>query len=222
MSHLFSLQYFTGLFVLFVSIFILRELVAFLRILPLKYVLTPLVTISIFAFAMLAVRAFGMSPYTACIIAGLLFSLVADTLLMIEEIHMFIHGLIFFLLTHCCYIAAFSIGYSFVPWHGVLLAVFGALVVFFYGKIRAKKGGHAFPVLLYMSALLLMCFFAYSHVRHGDATLGVLLPAAATLFAISDSVLAVNTFIKKIPHSTVLTWSLYAPAQFFIAVSCFF
>jgi uncharacterized membrane protein YhhN len=50
----------------------------------------------------------------------------------------------------------------------------------------------------------------------------VLLPAGAVLFVISDVVLAINTFVKKIPHSTVLTWSLYAPAQLFFALSCFY
>jgi uncharacterized membrane protein YhhN len=49
-----------------------------------------------------------------------------------------------------------------------------------------------------------------------------LLPVGATLFVVSDAVLGINTFVRRIPHSTVLTWSLYAPAQFCIAVSCFF
>jgi hypothetical protein len=42
----------------------------------------------------------------------------------------------------------------------------------------------------------------------------------ATVFVISDIVLAVSAFLSPIPHSTVFTWALYAPARLMIALSC--
>lgn len=222
MADLFEIRYFTNLFIVFTVIFLLREYFSFRRILTAKYVLTPMVTMSIIMFGFISLNATGVNRYSVLILAGLLLSMVADTLLMIEEISFFKLGLIFFLLAHCAYIGALSLGYRFQPWNIIVAALFIVLIGGFYWVICRSYGEHHPWVLLYMVVLAVMCFIAYSYMGIPGSMRAVLLPVGSTLFFISDGILAVNTFVKKIPHSTVLTWSLYAPAQFFIVLSCFF
>jgi uncharacterized membrane protein YhhN len=222
MPAIFSIDYFVQLLFVFAAVLLLREFFSFRRLLPAKYLLTPLVTFCVIIFALLAIHSSGMTRYSTFILMGLVLSLVADTLLMIEEINLFKHGLIFFLTAHCFYLGAFTIGYAFSPWHVAAILVLCAGILLFYHKIYRKSGSHHVSVLVYMFVLAAMLFFAVSHVGESGSTRPVLLPAGAVLFVISDVVLAINTFVKKIPHSTVLTWSLYAPAQLFFALSCFY
>ncbi len=222
MPAVFSIDYFIPLLFAFAVVLLLREFFSFRRLLPAKYLLTPLVTFCVILFALLAMHSTGMTRYSTFILVGLVLSLVADTLLMIEEISLFRHGLVFFLAAHCFYLGAFTIGYSFRPWHAAAALVLCPGVLLFYRKIFRTTGTHHVSVLVYMFVLAAMLFFAASHVGDFGSTRPVLLPAGAALFVVSDVVLAVNTFIKKIPHSTVLTWSLYAPAQLFFALSCFY
>jgi len=222
MIDLLQLKYFAPLCILFFFIFIFREIVSFKRILPVKYFLTPLVTLSIMLFVLLSINIFGLSQYSLLILLGLVISLVADTLLMIEEISFFKNGLVFFLMTHVLYMGAFSLNFRFQSWHAAVGGVLLTLMIVIYRKIYLVKRKHDFWVLLYMIVLSAMCFLAFSFLGSGSPLRAVLLPVGATLFVISDAVLAINTFVKKIPHSTVLTWSFYAPAKFLIALSCFF
>jgi len=222
MPAMFSIDYFVHLLFAFAVVLLLREFFSFRRLLPAKYLLTPLVTFCVILFALLAINSSGLTRYSTFILMGLVLSLVADTLLMIEEISLFRHGLLFFLAAHCFYLGAFTIGYSFSPWQVAAALVLSVGVLLFYRIIYRKSGAHHVSVLLYMAVLSAMLFFAIAHVGDSESTRPVLLPAGAALFVVSDVVLAVNTFIKKIPHSTVLTWSLYAPAQLFFALSCFY
>ena len=222
MPAIFSIDYFVQLLGAFAAVLLLREFFSFRRLLPAKYLLTPLVTFCVILMALLAIHSSGMTRYSTFILMGLVLSLVADTLLMIEEINLFKHGLIFFLTAHCFYLGAFTIGYGFSPWHIAVLLALCAGIFFFYRKIYRASGAHHVSVLVYMLVLGAMLFFALSHVGDAGSTRPVLLPAGAVLFVVSDVVLAINAFIKKIPHSTVLTWSLYAPAQLFFALSCFY
>ncbi len=221
MTDLLLIPRFVPCLVFFFIVLLIREFVSFRRILPAKYIFTPFVTLSVIAFALLSAGVSGIDRYTTMIVVGLLLSLVADTLLMIEEVSLMKQGLVFFLLTHVFYIAAFSQGYTLHGWHAALIPALLSFIALFFRKIRTASSGMNVMILLYMAVLCTMCFFAFSHLGPPWGRRSVLLPAGALLFVVSDCILALNAFGKKIPHSTVLTWSLYAPAQLFIALSCF-
>ncbi|HPB83117.1 MAG TPA: lysoplasmalogenase [Spirochaetota bacterium] len=206
----------------FSMIFLVREYVAFRRILSLKYVFTPLVTMTIIVFGFLSFFVTGNSLYAFLIIIGLILGLIGDTLMMLEEVNYIKHGLLFFLGAHILYIAAMSRGYSFQTWNAAVAAVLGTLLVYFYIKICRKTGEKKIPVLIYMVAISSMIFFAVSHFNNGITAKAVILSSGAVLFCISDTTLAVNQFIRPITHSTVFTWLTYGPAQFLIALSCYY
>ncbi len=222
MPAVFEITMFIQLAAVFLAVFAVREYFALRGIRAAKYLFTPLVTFSVLLITLRAGRADGLSYYTLMVTVGLLLSLIADTLLMIEESDHFIHGLLFFLLTHLAYIAAFANDYSYRPWHWALIGALGIGGGAIYAKIKTASWKMNLAVGLYVAILASMTFYAWSHAGVPGTQRAVLLPVAATLFVISDSILAVNTFVKKIPHSTVFTWTFYAPAQFLIAVSCYY
>lgn len=210
------------LIAVFFAIFIAREIVAFKKILPLKYVFTPLVTYTIIIIALYLSYTHGFSRYTNLIIAGLTFALIADTLLMIEEVSFFIHGLLFFLFAHICYIGALSSGYVFSRADFVCAIILCACFTGYYVLIHRAKGKLYLPVIVYMLVLLMVLLLSIGTFIKSYHPKGLLVMLAAILFAVSDGVLAFNQFVKKIPHSTVVTWSLYAPAQLLFAISCYY
>lgn len=208
--------------VAFVALLAAREFVAFRKNLPLKYFFTPLVTVALIGVVLLGMVNVRVTPFAAWVFLALVFSLVGDTLLMIEEHNHFIHGLVFFLLAHLCYIGAFSTGYEFRSWQLILAGAQLLAALAFFSRLWKGLEKLKLPVIIYISAISLMVFFAFSSFAHGLTERAVLLAAGASLFALSDAALALNRFVVAIPHSTVITWILYAPAQFLIALSCLF
>jgi len=86
----------TVLALFIICIFLLREFVAYKRILFLKYLLTPLITAAILIFPVLSLADNGFFLYAFLIFLSLLFALIADVLLMLEEYNYLKSGMIFF------------------------------------------------------------------------------------------------------------------------------
>lgn len=206
---------------LFFILFILREISAWKRILPLKYFFTPLVTLVIVLIPVLSIAGNGLKPYTVLVLISLLFALVADTILMIEEVQLLKPGMIFFFLGHVCYSVAFAEHYIFRIWNIVLILFLAVLSYFHINRLKLKAGNMLVPSVAYTVILDIMLFLAVAGTGGGISAVSVCTVAGAVLFVISDIILSINSFVKSIPHSTVYTWFFYAPAQFLIAVSTF-
>lgn len=99
MEYVFSAQ---GLIILciFFVVLIAREILVYKENKTAKYLLTPLITLSIAVMVIYSFFMKGPQAYTALILLALLTALVADTLLMIIEISLLPYGLVFFLMTH--------------------------------------------------------------------------------------------------------------------------
>lgn len=211
----------TGLTILFLSLFAIREYVAFKRKLALKYFFTPMLTFTIISIVLLSISLKGPSVYSMLVLTALIMALIADTLLMIEEINFLKNGIIFFLISHVFYVFAFTDGYTFQSWNMGLI-IFLAAASFLNIKLIKKGAGKLFiPVIIYLIVLNLMGFFAITKLNNGFGLFETSLAIGAGMFIISDFILSINAFVKKIPHSTVYTWLFYAPAQFLFALSTF-
>ena len=220
MDRILNMNYVPFLLLSFAVIFIMREVAVYLGKRDLKYLLTPLVTASIFAFAILSLFYYPPEPYRIFILAGLVFSLIADTMLMIEEVDLLPHGIVFFMITHLMYISAFSRGYSFQAWHVLPAVLLAAGIAVHYRLVVSRAESMRVPVLVYITIICIMTFFAWTGPTEDWGGGKVLAAAGGTLFLFSDIVLSVNAFVSRINHSSVITWSLYAPAQLCIALSC--
>lgn len=150
----------------------------------------------------------------ALIAAGLVASLAGDVFLVDEE-RLFLPGLASFLVAHLLYLAAFLRGVEVAtaaPYAAAYLALGAALCVALWprlGKLRV-------PVLAYALVLSAMCAAAWARGRADGSPLA---PIGATLFYLSDGVLAVNRFRWPFRAAKPLLFALYIAGQALITAS---
>lgn len=208
--------------IIFVFFLILREFFTYKKDIMLKYLFTPLVSAAVIITALLSLRFNYGNTYNYIIITGLLFSLVGDTILMIEAVNLFLQGLIFFLFAQISYAFAFAINYHFEVWNIFVAAGLLAVIIIFYNIIKKKAAGKAYLVLIYMIVISVMVYLAIGRLNDGVSAKGLLVAIGALLFLVSDVLLAVNEFVMKLPNATVIVWAVYAPSQLLIALSCYY
>jgi uncharacterized membrane protein YhhN len=185
------------------------------------YLWKPLSTLLVIAVALLSfLQPAVCAGFTLWVVAGLVLSLGGDVALMFKTNRWFLIGLVLFLLAHVAYAIGFTVYNGFHPRDlisgAVLLLV--AVVVFFY--LRPGLGSMQGPVILY---ILIICFMVNRAVSafFGDVFTPAqawLLSVGATLFWLSDLVLAVNRFRHPFELNRLGLY-LYFGGQLLIALS---
>ncbi|MBP7585558.1 MAG: lysoplasmalogenase [Spirochaetes bacterium] len=149
------------------------------------------------------------------VIIGLAFGVAGDVYLLGTSVAShFLPGLISFLIGHVFYIVAFSDRKA--PLNrkaaiAVAVAGAGALAVLVPSLMR-RSPSLAVPVLIYAAVILVMVYFG---VTRGVAVLA----AGAILFAVSDSLLAFNRFVKAVSWLSPVIWLTYYAGQALITLS---
>ena len=180
----------------------------------LEYVCKPLTMVLLIGVA-LAVDA-DQSAVRAWFVAALVLSLAGDVFLMLPK-DLFVFGLAAFLLGHLAYIVGmhvdgvdrprFLVGIVLVM---ALLAVIGTLI------LRGVRAGPdpkmAGPVVAYMFVISAM---VASAIGVGHAT-GI---AGASLFYVSDALIAWNRFLRETRHARVAIMVTYHLAQVGLVLS---
>lgn len=172
--------------------------------------------IAIRAYPMSATGRFGLHRSYLLLLGALLGSLAGDVFLMLSE-HLFIPGLVSFLLAHLCYIALFKQG---VGWFGHRGALGGTLALGIGMYAFLWQGGLPaalrVPVAVYVVVIALMAAQAWG--RHAAlrerSSLAVALGACC--FMLSDSLLATNRFVQPLPLSQLWVLATYYAAQVLI------
>lgn len=182
----------------------------------LHYLCKPLTTVLILLVALLAPA--PVTPvYQVLIVAGLVFSLAGDVFLMLPR-DRFVAGLVSFLLAHLFYIAAFAVvagGEPALP-ALALFALYGAGLL---GVLLPRVGSLKVPVAIYAAVLSAMGWQAAAQwVAHDDlrTLLGLV---GAVLFLLSDSILALDRFVRSFAAAEALLLATYYLAQWLIALS---
>ena len=161
--------------------------------------------------------------YSLGITAGLLLGLCGDMALMWRDKRPFLIGLVFFLLGHIAYAVLWTAadGFHAQDWiSGAALLLLGAVV---YVYLRPGLGSMRGPVLVYIVIICLMVNRAIS-TFFGEAftlTQAWLLTVGASLFWLSDLLLAVNRFRQPF-RLEALGLFLYYGGQALIALSASF
>lgn len=160
---------------------------------------------------------FGLyTPARRWILVGLVFSWLGDVLLNFE----FLYGLAAFLLAHLAFIRAFTRGCS---WNGLLHAMLpylGPVLVYGIGLnvwLYPHLGSKRLPVLLYTTVILVMLLTALARKQWVNALTYWLTVSGAVLFVLSDSLLAIRSFVSPYPLSGLLIMGTYTLAVFLIA-----
>lgn len=166
----------------------------------------------------------GLSSSGKIIAAALFFSWAGDVLLLFENKHalFFISGLVCFLITHIFYIIYFlqikTAAISLLkkqPWLAVLVAAYGvSLVLFLYPHLGAMK----IPVLVYAIVICTMVICSLHVYNKVNTPANSVFVAGAVLFAVSDSLLAVNKFYQPFAGAGAFIISTYCAAQFLIVM----
>ena len=172
--------------------------------------------VAIHAYPMSATGRFGLHRSYWLLLGALLGSLAGDVFLMLSE-HLFIPGLVSFLLAHLCYIALFKQG---VGWFGHRGALGGTLALGIGMYAFLWQGGLPaalrVPVAVYVVVIALMAAQAWG--RHAAlrerSSLAVALGACC--FMLSDSLLATNRFVQPLPLSQLWVLATYYAAQVLI------
>lgn len=181
------------------------------------YVFKPLTTTLILLIAAQVQRSVS-SRYKYLILAGLAFSLMGDVLLMFPNDLSFIAGLVSFLITHVCYIAAFrtDAGPRGFSWMWVPFAIYGSVML---GLLVPYLGQMLLPVIAYVVVILFMAWQGWerwAHTRHRGALFALV---GALFFLVSDSALAIEKFRAVYAAAPLLVSVTYYTAQWFIARS---
>ncbi len=170
-----------------------------------EYVCKPATLLALVVAAVTLDPAAGADARQRWFVAALVFSLVGDVLLMLPR-DVFVGGLSAFFVAHCCYLGGFwSHGPELVP---LLIAVaVAALVIGLLGRkilgaVRAQDPALVGPVAAYMVVIGAMLATALA-VANPLAAVG------AVLFVTSDSMIAWDRFVGKVPNASVLIMVTY-------------
>lgn len=191
----------------------------------LKYILTPLTTISIIVFPLLYLIN-NTDTYVILITLALIFSLVGDMFNMMEkgDLSKLQFGMIFFLIAHIIYIYNFYKGYSFSLYHigfGLVLILFVSICYMLF-KNKLTDMIMKVGLIFYMLAVSGTMFFAIGNLNAGATQKSILISTGASIFLLSDLFLGIHYFWKEIRSHEIIVWGLYAPAQLLIALSCYY
>lgn len=180
------------------------------------YLFKPLTTSLLLLLAVVSVSTQG-PRYQLAVLIGLGFSLVGDVLLMLPR-DRFVAGLASFLAAHLAYIVAFQTGVPGPSSPALLLALVPATVLLL-GLLWRGLGAMRGPVLLYALTILVMVWRAWARSQALPGSAALLAAAGATLFMVSDAVLALNRFRTPFRLAQAAIMSTYVAAQLLIALS---
>jgi uncharacterized membrane protein YhhN len=180
------------------------------------YLFKPLTTALLLLVAAIALTAHG-ARYQRAVILGLTCSVLGDVALMLPRVR-FVMGLTSFLLAHVAYIVAFTSSVSIGSAPVLLIPLLGATVPLLR-LLWPGLGTLRLPVVLYAATLLLMVWLAWGW-RWATPTSGSLFAAiGASLFMVSDAVLAMNRFHRAFPSAQAFIMATYVAAQALLALS---
>lgn len=129
------------------------------------------------------------------ITAGLVFGLVGDVVICQSARGGFFSGMVYFAIGHVCYIAAFVSLSKHLLWSIPVFIVIYLLFLFFFRKSNMHPGLLLVPMLIY--AAIITAMVSLSVTMPFSAKNGLILLVGAILFAISDAILAINSFSKS-------------------------
>ncbi|ULQ52340.1 lysoplasmalogenase [Flavihumibacter fluvii] len=186
-----------------------------------RFVTKPLLMIVLLVFFLLGTN--GSTRFRKWISAALLCSWLGDIFLMNEGETYFIAGLASFLVAHLCYIFFFMAirrkNAQAGPWNIVILAALALYAGLFYFFLAPHLTPTLkLPVLVYalvIAAMFVMAFHAFNN-KKSDAALWCITGAA--LFILSDSLLAINSFVQAFSGAGLAIMGTYILAQLAIVL----
>ncbi|MBS7232657.1 lysoplasmalogenase [Flavobacterium psychroterrae] len=164
-------------------------------------------------------------PSRKILLAGLLFSWIGDVILLfadIAEIY-FILGLVCFLIAHLSYCVLFNKQISGEIHFNKVLFALGSLLIAGYligmvSFLMPKLGDLKIPVIVYAAVISTMVLFAFNGYLIWKKPGALYVFLGASIFVLSDSILAINKFHAPIEKSVFFIMLTYLVAQYLIVM----
>lgn len=201
----------------YVAVTLLEMLGDTLSIQWLHYACKPLIMGLLLLYAWPISQNLGHPAPLRWLLTGMVFALLGDVFLMIQEMDLFAPGLGMFLLMQLGYIRAFRP--SLRPFRNrrfaLLVLAFGVYLVVLRPAFERSASLQPlwWPVVVYAVCLCTMGLLA-AHRQQLPGWRWV--AVGALMFIVSDSLIAVNKFLVPIAGNTWLVMSTYATAQYLI------
>jgi uncharacterized membrane protein YhhN len=180
------------------------------------YILRPASMAAIFLAALLK-PALQSPRYRYFILAGLAVSLAGDVFMMLRN-KRFVEGLSAFLIALLFYIGAFLTTTTVRADFGTLFPLFLyalAMMTILFPTLGRMK----IPVSIYILVMTIMAGLAIQRFVDIGGASALRAFLGALLFVVSDSVLAVNRFVRKFSAAQAVILSTYFAAQWLLALS---
>ncbi len=182
-----------------------------------EYFLKPITMVFLFIYLLVSTNLEGIALWFGI---GIILSMLGDIFLMLEK-EQFLAGLVAFLLAHLAYIIGFNQSLPPVDAFGLFMAVIlGSIGAQIYKKIAAgltKQGKESLqkPVLAYTAVIIIMLLSALLTFSRSDWSTNAALTVSigATLFLISDVLLAWTKFVQPIKNGRVKNLAAYHLGQ---------
>ena len=204
---------------LFIVLVILDLITGSLQNESLRHFTKPLILFSLFIYFVINGRSLARSTYILMLLA-LFFSWLGDSFLMYDAIspNYFMLGLVSFLTAHILYCVVFlkrwNTSAPSTYWLVLIALMLYGSVLFM--QLKDKLGELLIPVIIYVSAILLMAITAFRRKKMVASESFTLVFIGALFFIASDSILAINKFLNAVPYSHILVMVTYAAAQYLI------
>ncbi len=194
---------------------------AALTLVPAAHPITKSLLMPLLAALHLALRRRdGVRGAGAWVLAALALSWAGDLLLLSPSL--FLPGLGAFLFAHLALIVAYrrhrAMDQGARPWAVVVGVVAVLLGVALVAVLVPKLGPLGVPVLAYAAVLVAMVLTAAARARRTSVESGAVTLAGATLFFLSDGLLAIDKFAAHIPHAGLFVMSTYDVGQLLIVL----
>jgi uncharacterized membrane protein YhhN len=202
------------------TVFLVTDIVGLiLRNHPVQIASKPLVVLSLIAYFLASTKGV-QSDLKKWIVMSLVFSVIGDVFLLFQRSDsiFFILGLSAFMVAHIFYIIFFhSVRVRETiesRWWLLLIIVvyYGGMIYF----LSPYLGDMSLPVRIYGIVISFMLMLAMHMTYLPDRKTGLLILLGATLFIISDSILAINKFYAHFRFSGLVIMGTYGIAQLFL------
>lgn len=162
------------------------------------------------------------APAGHLVLGALGFSWVGDVMLMLDKLYgsLFIYGLLGFLGAHICYLL-FFLKIRKVNTSARSPNIIGSLIIFaymatFYAFLYPGLAGLRVPVLIYAVFITLMLISGLRAFDMRTQVFGRICVLGTLIFAVSDSILAINRFVSPFDYAPLFIMITYGVAQFLI------
>ena len=150
------------------------------------------------------------------IFTALFLSLIADIILITDNLYFLVVGMLMFMLAKICYSIVYSFKAKFdidrlLPFLAVTLLYCLFVIYFLYEGI----GNLYIPVIGYIFISLIMTKMAYLRYKQVNDKSYYLVLLGAVIFMISETIMAFYNFYKPLPYTFTLVILTYGLSQYF-------